>query len=415
MAAFAVSGAPGDPANAVGTEPVAQAAPAAWRGWFNPDALPFIPVPEIDTAPHSGVTVGLIPVFLSNNAQGQIDQILAPDIIFSQYFGWGLRWRTFKNISEDEKWSLVAGAKQSVEREFDAEYDLGLQRDRNWTWIWHAMFDRSGTGRFFGFGNNTSRTDETTFINSQIRLEVTAARNFTHATQLAYQLRLHTSEIEQNALITLPSIESRYPNLIGVGDASEVQQRLVLSYDTRDSVSVPHRGERVAAFAGFTTRALGSSVDYTFVGIDGTYFEPAGDNLTLVAHAAARYMPTFANAPFWAYSQLGGDRSIIGEDQPLRAFATGRFVDRNSFAASFEARTWVQNFHVFGSDIKLELAPFVDTGKVFAANSESPLSHLHVGGGMGFRVVASPFVVGYLDVAFGREKIAVFSGIDYPF
>jgi len=65
--------------------------------------------------------------------------------------------------------------------------------------------------------------------------------------------------------------------------------------------------------------------------------------------------------------------------------------------------------------LKLELAPFVDSGKVFSAMSESPLSQLHVGGGMGFRIVASPLVVGYLDLGYGKEKFAVFTGIDYPF
>ena len=406
------------PADTVLGAPVpagAEAARTVPASWLRLDALPFIPIPEISTAPHAGVTVGLLPVVLSNNSQGQIDRILAPDIIYSQYFGWGARWRTFKNVSEDEKWSVVGGAKQSVEREFDAEYDLGLSRDRNWSWIWHAMYDRSGTGRFFGFGNNTAKSAETTFIDSQIRAEMTAARNFTHSLQLAYQLRVDTVEIEQSALRDLPTIETRYPNLLGVGDATELQQRLVLSYDTRDSVTIPHRGMRLAAFSGFTTRALGSSISYSFVGADGTYFQPEGDDLTVVTHAAARYMPTFTNAPFWAYSQLGGDRSIVGEDQPLRGFASGRFVDRNSVGASIEARFWVQSYHMFDTDLKLELAPFIDSGKVFTSMSESPLSHLHVAGGMGFRMIASPFVVAYVDMGFGKEKFSVFTGIEYPF
>jgi len=57
----------------------------------------------------------------------------------------------------------------------------------------------------------------------------------------------------------------------------------------------------------------------------------------------------------------------------------------------------------------------VDTGKVYAAMSSSPFSQQHVGAGLGFRLVASPFVVGYLDIGFGSQGVAVFSGIDYPF
>jgi len=392
-----------------------QAPPGGWARWLDSANLPFIPIPEIDTAPNSGLTVGLIPVILSNNAQGEIDRILAPDIIYSQYFGWGARWRVFRNPSDDEKWSLVAGAKQSVEREFNAEYDLGLRRDANWSWIAHVMFDRSGTGRFFGLGNSSQLGDQTTYINSQARFELTAARNITHAVQLAYMARVDTVNIEQSTLDSLPSIETRFPTLPGIGVESELQQRLVLSYDMRDSVTVPHSGARLIAFAGFSSRALGSTDSYTFFGVDSTFFQPAGPDLTLVAHAAMRYMPTYTNAPFWALSSLGGDRSVIGEAQPLRAYGAGRFIDPNSFAASLEARTWVGSFHLFDTDLKLELAPFVDSGKVFSAMSQSPLSQLHLGGGMGFRIVASPFVVGYLDIGYGKEKFAVFSGIDYPF
>jgi len=212
-----------------------------------------------------------------------------------------------------------------------------------------------------------------------------------------------------------PSIETLYPKLMGIGEASELQQRVVLSYDTRDSVVIPHSGQRLVAFAGVSSRALGSSVSYTFWGMDATILRPAGADLTFAAHAALRLMPTFTDAPFWALSHLGGDRSIIGEAQPLRAYGDGRFVDRNAFAASFEARTWVRSFHFFGTDLKFELAPFLDTGKVYETMSDSPFTHLHLGGGMGLRLIASPFVVGYLDIGYGKEGTAVFSGIDYPF
>jgi hypothetical protein len=405
-----------EPAPPPHSQVAAQDAPSGgWSPGFELGNLPFIPIPEIDISPHSGVTLGLIPVVLSHNAQGEINKILAPDIIHSQYFGWGASWRSFHYPSDDEKWSVVAGAKQRVEREFDAEYELGLRRTGDWSWIAHAVYDRSGTGRFFGLGNDSLLSNQTSFINSQIRLELTAAHNFNPEVQLAYRARAATVEIGQSALDSLPALETLYPTLPGVGHVRDLEQRIVLSYDTRDSVVVPRSGERLVAFAGFSTRATGSTNPYTFLGVDLTSLRAVGPELTVVAHAALRYMPTFINAPFWALSSLGGDRSIIGEAQPLRAYGDDRFVDRNSFAASLEARIWVRSFHLFNTDLKLELAPFVDAGKVFEAMSDSPLSHLRLGGGMGFRVIASPFVVGYLDVGFGKEKAAVFSGIDYPF
>ena len=65
--------------------------------------------------------------------------------------------------------------------------------------------------------------------------------------------------------------------------------------------------------------------------------------------------------------------------------------------------------------VDVEVAPFVDAGRVFEGNWDFPLSHIHAVGGVGFRGVARPFVVGYVDVGYGSEGVAVFTGINYPF
>jgi hypothetical protein len=35
--------------------------------------------------------------------------------------------------------------------------------------------------------------------------------------------------------------------------------------------------------------------------------------------------------------------------------------------------------------------------------------------GLGFRGIARPFVVGYVDIGYGSEGIAAFTGLNYPF
>ena len=90
-------------------------------------------------------TVGLIPVWLSVDENEEIRRIIAPDIIHSQYFGWGARGRIFAYPSKDSQWTIVGGGKQQVEREFDASYVNGLVRSDTWTWSLHTNFDRSGT------------------------------------------------------------------------------------------------------------------------------------------------------------------------------------------------------------------------------------------------------------------------------
>jgi hypothetical protein len=70
---------------------------------------------------------------------------------------------------------------------------------------------------------------------------------------------------------------------------------------------------------------------------------------------------------------------------------------------------------IFKTHVELELAPFLELGKVFERPGTSPLSHLHPVYGIGIRGIARPFVVAYVDVGYGQEGATVFTGINYPF
>ena len=395
--------------------PPAAAATSGLARWFDPATAPFIPIPEIDTAPHSGLTLGVIPTVVHSNARGEIDRILAPDLIHSQYFGWGSRMRVFGYPSADRQWSVVGGLKQRVEREFDAVYAAGQTRRDRYTWSVEAIYDRSGIPRFFGLGNQSRHADETSYLDNQGRVEAMLGLNLTHAWQLSYDARWRTVSVLPGMLEGLRSIETKFPGLKGIGSEHELRHQLALAYDTRDSATIPHSGARYVVYGSRVSRALGSSTSYSSVGAEGRQYWPLGRDLTVAWHAALRYMPSARDAPFWALASLGGDRSVLAEREPLRAYGADRFIDRNLFASGIELRTRVAGVDAFGTHLSIEIAPFLDVGKVFAAPGESPLSHLHKGAGIGIRGVASPFVVGYLDIGYGHDKAAVFSGLSYPF
>ena len=73
------------------------------------------------------------------------------------------------------------------------------------------------------------------------------------------------------------------------------------------------------------------------------------------------------------------------------------------------------SFDAAATHIDVEFTPFVDVGRVFAQTGTFPVTHLHKVGGVGFRGVARPFVVGYVDIGYGGEGVAAFTGINYPF
>ena len=114
-------------------------------------------------------------------------------------------------------------------------------------------------------------------------------------------------------------------------------------------------------------------------------------------------------------ARLGGESSLLFNQQTLRGYGAGRFVDNNLFDVNVELRSRVWEHDIFNTHGILELAPFFDVGRVFHNPDDNFVSDLHPVGGMGFRGIAEPFVVGYVDVGWGGEGAAVFSGINYPF
>jgi len=82
---------------------------------------------------------------------------------------------------------------------------------------------------------------------------------------------------------------------------------------------------------------------------------------------------------------------------------------------NLEVRRQVAAFNAFGTHLTLQVAPFYDAGRAFEHGSTFPIGRLHNVLGVGVRGIAAPFIVGYLDVGYGGEGAAVFTGIDYPF
>ena len=405
---------PGPPASAV-----RPAEPTGLSRFFDPATAPILPIPEIDHDPYSGTTLGLIPTYLVNDEHGQIRQIIAPDIIHNEFFGWGARARFFDYPSANTQWFIVAGAKQRVESEFDGEYSAGLLRDDAWSFSLSLVYDRSGSPRFFGIGNDTHLSGESNYTDQQKFIQWSLGRNLSQKLQVGFTNRVRQVQILPGAIAGIPSIQEVYPGTVIRAERREILNRLYVDYDTRDDRITPTRGME---WVGYIGAAAGTDVIngdlYSEAGIDGRKFWGLSDSSILVGHVALRYMPRTAHTaeiPFWALSSVGGDRAVIGGDQPLRGFGAGRFVDRNSFSASLEWRKRIASINAVGTRIALELAPFLDTGRVFSSAGTDPLSHLHKVGGIGFRGIASPFVVGYVDVGYGSEGAAVFTGLNYPF
>jgi hypothetical protein len=401
------------PPDAGGVQPQAPSPTLGERHWY--EQLPFLPVPEIGSDPNGGTTVGLLPVWLFTDDEHRIHQIIAPDVLYNPNFGYGAHGRIYNYPSEDEQWSVVVGANERVQRGVDLEYTRGRLRQQQWSFNGSLIYDRDGSPRFFGIGNDAAHTAQSNYTNQQEVLQAQIGWNFTPAWQILYTARLRSIDVLPGTLGQIPSLTERYGFIQGVGTNYEQLNRLSLIYDTRDSFTAPRQGVKWVAYGGLASHAgiLNDSL-YSEAGLDGRIFWPINAETILATHVAVRYLPSEHRLPFWANSSLGGSLSVVGGEQPLRGFGEGRFYDRNSFSATIELRRTAFAFDAM-SHVEIEVAPFIDVGDVFKSGSDFPIKSLHKVGGVGFRGIARPSVVGYVDIGYGSDGAAVFTGIDYPF
>ncbi len=384
--------------------------------WLDPASWPAIPVPNISVDPTNGVTVGLIPTLLQHDSRGRIVRIIAPDIVHNADFGWGGHMRILDFPSADRQWSVVAGVMQHVESNLDALYASGLLRTRRWSQRTELDYERSGTERFFGIGNETPYAAQSVYTVQTLQLQTRLGWNLTHAWQLAGTLIVQTVKVSAGHLPGIVSITNRFPSVLGVGTTHEVLERVSVTYDTRNDITVPTHGLDVVVYGGAASRngAPDGSL-FTELGADGRFYWSPTRTLTIATHFDLRYMPSLHDVPFWALSSIGGDRSAVGGPQTLRGFGAGRFYGRDAFVANIEFRQSVATLNALGTRLTLQVAPFYDTGRVFSRAATFPLDKLHNVLGVGFRGIAAPFIVGYVDVGYGSERAAVFTGINYPF
>jgi hypothetical protein len=381
----------------------------------DPNSWPFIPVPEVATDPNGGVTYGVLPVWLFTDNKNEITSILAPDINSNSTLGPGGNFRYLAYPSSDTNWYAEAGAQETIARNVDIDYQTGRQHKKWWSFEGRFFFEKDPTERFFGTGNHSKEGNQSNYTTKQIYGEAIFGINFTDKFQLSLMERPRYVRIEEGGFTSVPSIFQQFPHQKGLNGGSEVLTRVMLQYDSRDSLDIPRSGTLARLYYGIADRRFGSSISYNRFGGELRQYYTVGERITFVGHVFNEYEPVGGEVPFWSQARLGGDESLLTDQQTLRGYGSGRFVDNNMFVMNFEMRTRVWDKTIFGTHGILELAPFAEAGRVAHNLSFNPFSELHPVGGIGFRGIAEPFVVGFVDIGWGGEGAAVFSGINYPF
>jgi hypothetical protein len=381
----------------------------------DPNSWPFIPVPEVATNPNGGVTYGVLPVWLFTDSKNEISSILAPDINSNSTLGPGGNFRYLAYPSAETNWYATAGAQETIARNVDIDYQTGRQHDTWWSFEGRFFFERDPTERFYGTGNDSHYGNQSNYTTKQVYGEGILGLNLSRKLQISMTERPRWVRIQEGGFTSVPSIFTQFPHQKGLDGGSEVLSQWMIQYDSRDSVDIPRTGTLGRLYYGVADRRFGSSISYNRFGGELRQYVPIGEKVTLAGHIFNEYEPAGNEMPFWSQARLGGDESLLTDQETLRGYGAGRFVDNNLFVMNLEVRTRVWDKDVMGTHGILELAPFAEAGRVGHELGYNPFVDMHPVGGIGFRGIAEPFVVGFVDLGWGGEGAAIFSGINYPF
>ena len=359
-------------------------------------------LPVIASNPNSGMTYGVLPVWLTHNSRHEIVQIFAPMLTYNSTYGAAFSGSYYYYPSGDEAMRVVLERSEKTNYRAAVKYDNRALFGGRATLLIDTNYEADGGVQFYGIGPATTKGGEASerLLEYYARGEIGV--KFWSVFSVAPGWKLRRTEVENGPFPTPKTLD---PSLRTTSSYS--LPRLRLTRDTRDLAFTPSRGSLSEVFVEYSRTALGSSSDYERYGGQWRFYRQTASNIVTALHAQTEWAGG-GDVPFTALSALGGSRS-------LRGYAEGRFQDRGSAFANIEERWRVHSIDMVHSLTEFQIAPFLEAGTVFPSPGRAQARYVAAVGGVAFRAVVRPSIVGKVEIGAGREGPAVFVGIDYPF
>lgn len=215
--------------------------------------------------------------------------------------------------------------------------------------------------------------------------------------------------VDDGIVDSLPKAKTSFAVLPGMEGANIFGHKLTVRYDTRDKQLISTRGTYINASVELNQNLQhAESNRWVRTTLDARHLiSHYDDRLVFVARALVDRVSS-SRTPFYERPTLGGETS-------LRGFGQSRFIGNAAVLVNFEERIPVRQQKVFDYLVDLEVAPFLDIGRVMRVLAPRHLGNFQINPGVGLRLLAKPNVVGRMDIAYGRDGANLYLGLDYPF
>lgn len=372
---------------------------------FKGKKIVFLPIPMIGTSPNKGVDMGFLPVWLFFNEQETIRYIFAPSVDYNTEQGLILTGRLFSYPDPQRKWFAIAERSLEVRQNYEAFYEdfrFGAS-DRYYMRVW-GWFQDDPTAHFYGFGPDSDQEEESRYNLREVFGEVFFGWNVGHW-RLLLSERVRYVQVQDRGFDEPEFTGRRFPTVAGLNGSYNMTHGGAVVFDDRDHPDIPSSGRFGQLWLEASLEPIS---DETFLryGAEWRHYVPWPSDVFITAYQLLYTAVSDSGISFYEQPALGGD--------DFRGFPESRFVGRGKWQANLEERIRVVRMRLFNVDFDLEVAPFLGLGQVFE-DEEDAFNEVQPIGGIGFRAVVKPQVVGKIDIGYGREGENIFVSLNYPF
>ena len=376
------------------------------------DPYTLLPLPVFHYDRNESYGVGAVLPVLESNSKGDLQHIYAPFYSHNRYIEETFGLYYYGYPSDATQYSVTADYSTKVQRDIDLTYkNVVAGEGGRYILAGRVNWFKNPFRRFFGIGNQTSENGETGYTSGETLVELTAGININQDLLLMWTEHFHDIRLDAGIVNSLPQAQAQFNQLPGMEGATIVGHKLTARYDTRDKQLLSTQGTYVNLSVELNQNLQHSGASpWVRTTLDARQLLPHyNDRLVFVA----RFLLDTVNGhtrgiPFYERPTLGGETT-------LRGFGQSRFIDDSALLLNFEERIPIRQVKAFDYLLDLEVAPFLDIGRVSSGFGIRDIQDFQVNPGIGLRVLARPHVVGRLDVAYGRDGENFFVGLDYPF
>ena len=389
----------------------AEAKEEALKSLFVQGHYTILPLPVFAYSRNESYWVGTVVPVLQSNSKDELQDIYAPFYSHNRYVGETVGIYYYGYPSDTTQYSVTADYSTKTQRDIDLTYkNVGAGGGR-YILAGRVSWFKNPFRRLFGIGNQTSESEESTYTSREGIVDLTAGIHLNEDVALMWTEHYHDIRIDTGIVNSLPQAKTQFGQLPGMEGANIVGHKLTARYDTRDKQLISTRGTYVNLSVELNQNLQHSGPNrWVRTTVDARHLFPHYDDRLVFV---ARFLVDTVNGhtqgiPFFERPTLGGETT-------LRGFGQSRYIDDTAVLFNFEERIPIKQLKTFDYLIDLEVAPFLDIGRVMSGFSTRDVQKLQVNPGTGLRILARPNVAGRLDVAYGRDGVNLFVGLDYPF